>query len=330
MAVYLTEADVEQVLTTELALSAVEESFREQGLGAATNIPRVRLRAPRTLPAEMAGARPGGSIMNLLSAALPGMGVVGYKAYMVTRTGVRFQIFLYSLETGEMLALIEANAIGQQRTGAASGVATKYLARENSATLAVIGSGFQAEAQLQSVCAVRPIQRVLVHSRDAARREEFARKMGELVGVPVTAAASGEEAVREADVVCTITTSRDPVLLGEWLPKGIHINAAGSNSLLRREIDDEVVRRASRIVVDDVEQAKNEAGDLQGPVERGIVTWAQIRPLAEVVAGRGVRRTSPDEITLFESQGLATWDLATAAKVYQAARERGLGQHLPF
>ncbi|MCX6022092.1 MAG: ornithine cyclodeaminase family protein [Chloroflexi bacterium] len=329
MALYLNEDEVRRTLTMEDALAAVEDAFKEQGLGVATNMPRVRLRSPRVLPPAL-GATPGGAIMNLMAAALPGMGVVGYKAYTVTRTGVRFQVFLYSLETGEMLAILEANALGQQRTGAASGIATKYLAREDAATLGVIGGGFQAQAQVQAVCAVRPIREVRVFSRRPEQREAFARQMGELVGVPVIAAASGEEAVRDAAVVCTITSSREPVLLGKWLARGSHVNAAGSNSLLRAELDEEAVRRADRILVDDMTQARAEAGDLLGPTERGTVTWAQMGSLADVVAGRAPGRTSPDEITLFVSQGLAAWDVATAARVYQKAKAAGLGQPLPF
>jgi alanine dehydrogenase len=128
--------------------------------------------------------------------------------------------------------------------------------------------------------------------------------------------------------VITITTARDPVLLGEWLEPGVHVNAAGSNSLLRRELDDAAVQRANLVVVDSRQQARIECGDLLGPAERGIVEWDQLVELADVVAGQGRRRTSPDEITLFESQGLGLEDVAVAMRVYERARAEGLGQDL--
>ena len=331
MALYLSDSDVDQVLTMADALEAVEASLREQGFGLAANLSRARLRAPRSFPAALPpGQPPARSLLNLMGGALPGHGVMGYKAYSVTPGRTHFQVFLYSFETGEMLALLEGGRIGQMRTGAASGIATKYLARPDAATVGVYGTGFQARGQVQAVCAVRAIRRVVAYGRDAERLAQFCSEMQLTTGVEVIPAASPEQAARGADIVITITTSREPVLQGAWLEPGTHINAAGSNSILRREIDDEAVRRSGAIVIDSIEQGKIECGDLIGPIERGMVTWAQVRELAEVVVGRAPGRRSADEITLFESHGLALWDLATAHNVYQKALERGLGQQLPF
>ncbi|MBI4497086.1 MAG: ornithine cyclodeaminase family protein [Chloroflexi bacterium] len=330
MALYLTEDDVAQALTMADTLDAVEASLREQGLGVATNLSRSRLRAPRSLPPGLGAVTPGRSILNLMGGVLPGLGVLGYKAYMVTPKGVRFQIFLYSLDSGALLAILEANRIGQLRTGAASGVATKYLARPDAATVGVYGTGYQARGQVEAVCAVRPVRRVVVYGRNPERRALFCAEMQAATGVEVVPAERPEDVARGADIVVTITTSRDPVLEGAWLEPGAHINAAGSNALIRREIDDEAVRRSSRIFADSVEQARLECGDLFGPAERGLLNWSQVRELAEVVAGRAPGREHAEEITLFESHGMGIWDVAAAARAYQHAQDRGLGMQLPF
>ena len=330
MARYLTEDDVAQVLTMADTLDAVESSLKQQGLGVASSLSRTHLRSPRTLPVQLGAVPPARSFLNLMGGVLPVEGVAGYKAYSVSPTGVHFQVFLYSLESGELLAVIEANRIGQYRTGAASGIATKYLARTDAATVGVYGTGFQARGQILAICAVRPIKKVVAYGRNAERLSLFCQEMQQATGVQVVPAESQEAAARGADVVVTITTSRDPVLQGAWLEPGVHINAAGANSVLRREIDEEAVRRSSRIYIDSLDQGKQECGDLVGPAERGVVTWAQVRELGDVVAGRAPGRQSPDEITLFESHGLALWDLATASRVLHLAQEHGLGQQLPF
>ncbi|MCH7746443.1 MAG: ornithine cyclodeaminase family protein, partial [Chloroflexi bacterium] len=242
----------------------------------------------------------------------------------------KFYVQLSSTETGEMLALIEAFALGQIRTGAASGVATRYMAREDSTTVGVIGVGKQAGTQLEAVCRVRDIRLVKVFSRTPERRESFAAEMGQQLGISVVATADAEACVNGSDVVIIITNSSTPVISGEWLSAGAHVNAAGANSWMRRELDDEAVRRSNVIVADDVEQAKIECGDLIYPIEQGIIRWEQVRSLSEVVAGRAPGRVNADDITLFESQGIALEDIAVGARIYELAKANGVGRELPF
>ena len=318
MALFLTEKDVSGLLTMDIALEAVEEGFRLQAEGKATNSPRSRIRLP-------------GGPFNFMSAASQALGVMGHKAYGVTRGNpVRFYLHLCSSETGELLSVMEASDLGQVRTGAASGVATKYMARKDASTVGVIGAGYQARAQLEAVCRVREVRNVRVFSRTPERREKFAADMGAKLAVNVVAGESAEECARDSDVVVTITSSSRPVLEGQWLSPGTHINAAGSNHWMRRELDGEAVGRCDVIVTDDVEQAKLECGDLLYPIERGTVRWEQVRNLSDVIAGRTPGRTGDDDITLFESQGLALEDIAVGARVYEMAREKGIGQELPF
>ena len=325
MALYLSEADVNSALTMEVALECVARSFRLLGEGGATNSPRSRLRLPNR------------GVFNFMSAAAPGAGVMGLKAYGVTRGNApRFYVQLFSSETGELLALIEAGDLGQIRTGAASGVATERLARQDAESVGVIGSGYQARSQLEAVVKARGdssrIKRAKVYSRREENREAFAEEMTQRLGIEVAAAASGEECVGDADIVITMTSASQPVLKGEWLKSGAHINAAGANHWLRRELDNDAVRRADVIAVDDLEQAKLECGDLIYPAELGIIRWEQARNLADFMdddVAKRIGRTSDEQITLFESQGIATQDIVTGIRVYELALERGLGTALP-
>src|ERR1051325_3855817 len=220
--------------------------------------------------------------------------------------------------------------MGQLRTGAASGVATKYLARENSCVAAIIGTGGQARTQLEAVAAVRKLESARVYGRDAAKREKFCTEMSPRLGIPVSSSGSSGEAVRGADIVCTATTSSQPVVFGADLTPAVHINAIGANHAHKRELDDETVASADVIVVDSVEQSRQEAGDLIIAFKEDEICWTGVRKLSDVVAGRVSGRTSNAEITLFKSNGIASWDLAVAMKVYAAARKKKLGRELPF
>ncbi len=315
VALFLTEAEVAELLPMAAALEAVEAAIKAQGLGLAINEPRRRIRTP-------------GGMLHVMSGAVLPAGLLGFKAYTTFRAGAKFLVMLYSADDGRLLAVMQADKLGQLRTGAASGVATKYLARPDASVLGVIGAGWQAESQVEAVCQVRPINLVRVYSRTPERRAEFAARMAERLGIRVEAVESALDAVKDADVVVTITTSRDPVLLGEWLRPGMHINAAGSNSLLRRELDDEAIKRADLIFVDSKDQARIESGDLLGPIERGLISWEAVYELGQVVAGLHPGRQSADQITLFESHGLAIWDVAAAGVVYERARERGVGREI--
>jgi ornithine cyclodeaminase/alanine dehydrogenase-like protein (mu-crystallin family) len=236
---------------------------------------------------------------------------------------------LYSARGEGLLAIIEASRLGQVRTGAASGVATKFMARENASSVAIVGAGYQAKTQLAAVSAVRPVSVARVFSRTPAHREAFAKEMGAALGIEVAPAVSVEACADGADIVVTITGATDPVVGGEMLSPGMHINAAGANSWLRRELDTQAVVLADVIATDDVAQAKVECAELMRAVETGRVTWGRVHELGDIVTGRVAGRTSADQITLFESQGVALEDVAVAARLYDLAKERGVGTTIP-
>jgi len=246
------------------------------------------------------------------------------------RAGTRFLVILYDSNTGDLLAMVQGGRLTQLRTGAVSAVATKCMARENAATVGIIGTGNQGRAQLAGVCGVRNVTAVKAYDRVEESVKGFIEEMGAELGVEITQVATAEEAVTDSDIVITMTTSRTPVLLGDWLQPGQHVNAAGSNHWIRQEVDDNVIRKADTIIVDSIEDAQVEAGDLLYPIERGRVRWSQIKELSDVVVGRVKGRESSDSITLFESQGLAVSDVAAAAYVYGKAKEQGLGVELPM
>jgi alanine dehydrogenase len=317
MALLLTETDVTALLPMSLALEALEEAFRWQGEAKLTNRPRVRLPVP-------------GGLLHVMPAALPEARVMGLKAYATVRGQAKFAVLLFSAETAALLAVIEADRLGQMRTGAASGVATRYLARPEADRVGCYGTGWQARSQLEAVCAVRKVREVRVYGRDAARRARFAEEMTATLRVPVRAVEQPEAAARDAAILITITSSRTPVLEGRWIAPGAHVNAAGSNALQRAELDVEAVRRAGLIVTDSLEQAKVECGDLVAPLEQGVVRWEDVHELGEVVAGKRPGRRSADDVTLFLSQGVALEDVAVAVRVVARARERQVGREIPI
>jgi alanine dehydrogenase len=324
MPLYLTEKEVTELLTMEDTLAAVEAVFKLQASGDATNEPRRRVRAQGSTLMTMSGA-----VSNL---KLPGgeefKGLLGLKSYTVSRTGARFYVSLFDAVTGELLAFIEADKLGQMRTGAASGVATKYLARSDAKTVGVYGTGWQATSQLAAVCAVRQIESVKVYSRKPENRERFCQQMAAELGIANIQPVETPEAAADTDIIITITNSREPVVLGEWLKPGVHINAAGGNSILRREVDDKAVQRAGFIAVDSLEQAKLESGEFVTAVEKGLLTWERVKELRQVVSGQMRGREDSEQITLFKSLGLAIEDVATAAVVYQKAKEQQAGRKI--
>jgi len=306
---YLAETDIDGLLTPEDALEAVEGSFRRLAEGVVENVPRRRLRLE-------------GGALAVMSAADQGLGVAGVKTYAAGRGGASFVLVLFDTATDELLALIEADRLGQYRTGAASGVAAKFLARAGATGLGVIGAGLQAEMQLRCIRAALPaLEHVLVYSRTPEIREAFAQRLG------VEAAESAQEAAAQ-DVVVTITTSRDPVLRGDWLRPGALVCAAGANRPQARELDNAVLQRAAFVCCDSVEDAKIESGDLIEPVQQGVLDWLEVHELAEVVSGQVQGRQSDDDIVVFKSNGIAAWDIAIGALAVERARERGVGREL--
>ena len=317
MALFLSDQEVAQLLPMDECIDVLEEAFAHAGAGKVDNSPRNRIRMP-------------GGFFHFMVASNEGHGVFGYKAYPSFAGGAKMIVMLYDYETGALLSCMEGGRLGQIRTGAASGLATKYMAKKDSATVAVIGSGFQARTQLEAVCAVRDIKGVKVFSRKEDRRTAFAEQSSESLKVDVKAVESAQECVEGADVVIVITSAREPALLGEWLSPGAHVNAAGGNHWMRREVDEETVLRSEVIVVDDLDQAKIECGDLMWLEPRGSFRWDMAKELQDVVVGRVNGRPSEESITLFESMGLALEDIAAAHLVYNKAKAQGIGQELPF
>jgi ornithine cyclodeaminase/alanine dehydrogenase-like protein (mu-crystallin family) len=273
---------------------------------------------------------PSKSYLHYMAAADGVSGYMGLKIYTSSSKGLRFLVTLFSVESGDLVALIEADFLGQMRTGAASGVATRYLARENARTLGLIGTGLQARTQLQAIAQVRKLDGIRVFGRDAERRERFAEEMSDALKIPVTAAASAEDAVRDADIVVTSTTSTAPVLEGRWLKPGVHINAIGANFPQKRELDARAIERCDVIAVDSRTQSKLESGDLIQVFGEDAARWAGVKELAEIAAGKATGRTSPNQITLFKSNGIATEDIVAAGRIFEIAREREMGRDVPM
>jgi len=317
MAIYLCEADVEKLVTMKMALDAIEQAFRLQGEGRTDNAPRRR-------------SRLGDGLLHVMSASLPSLGLAGLKSYTSVGGKVRFHVLLYGAPEGDLLAIIEGDRLGQMRTGAASGIATKYMARPDSSRVGIFGTGWQAQAQILAMCAVRPIKTVVAYGLDQERCQKFCKEISDILGISVSPASSPEEAVKGMDIIITATGSKEPVFKGEWLEKGVHINAVGSNHLSRHEIDVETIRRSACVVVDSPEQARLEAGDLAPAVEADAFFWEDARELGMVVVGEFPGREDPSEITLFESLGIALEDVALAGKIYAAATKAEIGTPLSF
>ena len=316
---YLSEKDVEQLLTMPLALELVEQAFRDRALGRAVDVPRVRTRIP-------------GSTLHIMQAGAPALKLVGYKAYFhAAGKGTSYYLHLYNSDTGKLDAIIQSSRIGWIRTGAASGVATRCLARENAAVLGMIGAGKQLMGQLEAMCNVRPIREARIWNRTAETARKFCETMAaRFPQVTLRHVATAREAVRGADIINVMTKSSTPLLLGEWLEPGQHINAIGSNSLARQEIDMAAVRRSAVLVVDSRGAARAEGGDLLPLIEEGLLEWDSLPELGEVLTGRTPGRTREDEITLYESHGMAMQDLYVGARLLALARERGIGLELPI
>lgn len=315
MALFLTEEEVRELFPMEAALERVEASFRAQHAGQAVNRARQRILLPR-------------ASLHYMAAALPEEKLLGMKIYTASRNAFRFVVLLFDAESGELLALMEADQLGRIRTGAASGVAAKYMARPDASRVGLIGTGRQARTQLEAVARVRKLASAKVFGRDEKRRGDFCREMSAKIGVEVQPAASAEAAARFADIVITATSSTQPVVEGKWIGAGAHVNAIGSNMANRRELDGEAIARAGTIAVDSLEQAREEAGDLIQGLAGRARGWEGVVELHEIVAGARPGRSSSDEITLFKSCGIALWDVAAAGYVYRRALESGKGREI--
>lgn len=309
MPLYLTEAEVAELLTPAAALEVVEGSFRRLAAGEVENAPRQRTRFEDGALAVMW--------------AVDGeLGLAGVKTYAAGHEDATFVVVLFETATTKLVAVIEAHKLGQLRTGAASGVAAKYLAKEGAASLGIIGCGWQAHGQVACIREALPsLERVVAYCRNEKNLAAFCKETGAEAG-------ESHRDPAEQDVVVTVTTSRDPVLRGEWLNPGALVCAVGANDPRRRELDNAVLKRAAFVCCDSLEQAKRESGDLIEPVEAGVLDWLEVQAFQEVVAGELPGRQQQDDIVVFKSNGLAAWDVAAGSAVLELARERGVGREL--
>ena len=315
MALFLSEEDVQELFPMRNALELVEASFVAQHSGRAVNQSRHRLFQP-------------GFSLHYMAAAMADEHLAGLKVYTIIAGSARFLVLLFDTKSGEMLATIEADHLGRIRTGAASGVATKFMAAPAASTVGLIGAGRQARTQLEAIANVRRIKGARVFARNEAHRVEFCKEMTARLKFPVEPAVSAEEATCFGHIVITATTSPEPVVNGEWLRPGTHVNAIGANMANRREMDDAVLRRAVVIAVDSCDQARGEAGDLIQGLPAAGRSWDEVRELKDIVTGNKPSRNSSEEITVFKSCGIAIWDVAAAGFIFREALQRKKGK--PF
>ena len=309
MPLYLTEAEVAELLTPAEALEAVEGSFRRLAAGSAENVPRSR-------------SRWDGGALAVMWAVDQELGLAGLKTYAATVEGATFVVVLFDAESSESVAVIEADKLGQLRTGAASGVAARHLGKEGAASLGVIGCGWQARGQVAAIREALPsIERVVAYCRTEKELKKFCREIGAEAG-------ESHRDPAEQDVVVTVTSSKDPVLRGEWLRPGALVCAVGANDPRRRELDNATLERADFVCCDSLDAARIESGDLIEPVDAGVLDWLEVHELQEVVAGELPGRQADDDVVVFKSNGLAAWDVAAGAAVVERARERGVGTQL--
>jgi ornithine cyclodeaminase len=317
-AIFIKEDDVINLLEIEKAIELVEEAFKGYSEGKCYNMPRRRLRIKK-------GA------LHMLPGAIPYKEVFGYKAYTSFKNGVIFKVFLHSAETGELLSIIEANELGRLRTSAASAVATKYLAKNNAKKHLIFGAGFQAEMQLIAINKVRNIENVYVANRNIEKGEQFIEKMKGLLHINIERTSNYRDFLNESDIITTITTSSNPLFdANDFKGIGVHINAAGSNSLIRREIPEKTIESADILVVDAKDVAALECGDILPSLEKGRLHFNEITELGDIVSGKATGRSNDKELTIFESHGMGVQDVICAHYVYKKALEQKRYIQLPF
>jgi ornithine cyclodeaminase/alanine dehydrogenase-like protein (mu-crystallin family) len=317
MALFLRDEDVRQSVSMEEMLEAVETMQRHFGQGEAYNLARRKIIAR-------------GGMLAVMGGGLFYQGTLGVKTYTVVKGSYSFQVSLYDADTGKLLCYIQANRLGQLRTGATTGVAVKYLANPDAATVGIIGTGYQAPTQLEAVAKVRHIRQIKAYSRNPERRHDFARSMTDALGIEVEAASSSQEAVEGSDIVICIAATMEPVLDGSWLAPGATVIAAGPTTWRAREVDDATLTRASHLIVDSLEQAPQECGDLASAVDRGILQWSQLKELRHVVAGITPGRKDRHQIIYAKLMGTGVADVAAAKLAYDRAKALGIGMEMEW
>ena len=317
MALFLKDEDVAQCVTMDAMLEAIESMQRQYGDGQAHNMTRRKIIADSGMLSVM-----GGGLFH--------QGLLGVKTYTVVKGAYSFQVSLYDANTGELLLYTQANRLGQLRTGATTGVAVKHLANPEDATVGIIGTGGQAPTQLEALSKVRGIKKIKAYSRTQERREEFACRMTDTMGVEVSAVASNEDAVRDCDIVLCIAATMDPVVEGAWLKDGSTLIGAGPTTWRAREVDEAVITRAGKLIVDSTEQAAIEAGDLCSAVDKGIIQWSKVHELRHVVSGAVTGRDSNDQVVYAKIMGTGVADVAAAKLAYDSAKAAGLGTEMDW
>jgi alanine dehydrogenase len=322
-ALLLSRKDVEHVLTPIEAVRAVENAYREVGLGTAIVPSRLRVDMDRysgnilVMPAYLTGA-------NALGTKLVTTHLDNHRLGLPTVIGT---IILNDPENGCPLAILDGTYITAIRTGAAGAVAAKYLSREDSSTVTLAGTGVQGRMQIIALNEVRRIKKVFAYDVDAQRCREFVAEMKKHVDADFAVTDNLENAVRESDIVVTATTSSNPIIKGEWLSTGCHVTGIGSHTPDARELDEEVMKKASKIVLDTWDAKK--VGDLAFPISKGILREEDIySDIGTIVAGRKPGRTSANEITVFKSVGTAAADVSSALRTYQLAKQMGIGSNI--
>lgn len=312
MPLYLTETDVGRLIDVGAAVEALEAAFTSMAKATAVNHPRRRYRL-------MDGR------LNVMLAADGDSRRFALKAYGSNGVSCH-HVLLYSADKG-LLAIIEAGLLGQIRTGAASGLATRHLARPDARRLGLIGAGRQARTQILAIAYARPLDTVDVFARNSARLATFCDLLGRETGLAVRPAASARAAVEGADIVVTATKSATPVVAAAWLRTGMLVNTIGANAAARQELEPEAFAAAARIIVDDVDQARTEAGELIALEREGRLDWSRVQALAEIVAEPAAARVPAHQrgLTIFKSLGTAIEDLAAASLVYDRATQAGAG-----
>ena len=317
MTLFLKDEDVAQCVSMDAMLEAIESMQRQYGDGQAHNMTR------RKIIAES-------GMLSVMGGGLFHQGLLGVKTYTVVKGAYSFQVSLYDANTGELLLYTQANRLGQLRTGATTGVAVKHLANPGDATVGIIGTGGQAATQLAAVSKVRGIKKIKAFSRNQDRREEFARRMTDTMGVEVFAAASNEDAVRDCDVVLCIAATMEPVVEGAWLKDGSTVIGAGPTTWRAREVDEDTLKRAGKLIVDSTEQAATEAGDLCSAVDKGIIQWSKVHELRHVVSGAVTGRDDQGQVVYAKIMGTGVADVAAAKLAYDSAKAQGLGMEMDW
>ena len=317
MALFLKDEDVAQCVTMDTMLEAIESMQRQYGDGQAHNMTRRKIIADSGMLSVM-----GGGLFH--------QGLLGVKTYTVVKGAYSFQVSLYDANTGELLLYTQANRLGQLRTGATTGVTVKHLANPEDATVGIIGTGGQAPTQLEALSKVRGIKKIKAYSRTQQRREEFARRMTDTMGVEVSAVTSNEDAVRDCDIVICIAATMDPVVEAAWLKDGSTLIGAGPTTWRAREVDEAVITRAGKLIVDSTEQAAIEAGDLCSAVDKGIIQWSKVHELRHVVSGAVTGRDSKDQVVYAKIMGTGVADVAAAKLAYDSAKAAGLGTEMDW